>query len=109
MTRTRRKPSEEQLKEFIKDAFTNQTELEEWIPSDWTENPPILSRIDDPKFQKFAKNLTMLWKTLARKIKIQVKNHPERHSLIYANNGFIIPGGRFKGLFLYKFKTTSRI
>lgn len=100
MSRTNRKPSDEELKAFIADAFINQTELEKWSPSDWSENPPILTRIQDPEFKLFAKNLNDLWKTLARKIKPEVALYPNRHSLIHVENGFIIPGGRFRGLFL---------
>ncbi|XP_043471922.1 trehalase-like isoform X2 [Leptopilina heterotoma] len=101
MTRTNRKPTKSELEVFISDAFTNQTELEEWIPPDWNKYPPILSHIQDPKFKIFAKNLNDLWKILARKIKPEVALHPNRHSLIPVENGFIIPGGRFKEFYYW--------
>lgn len=101
MERTNRKPTNDELRVFISDAFINQTELEEWIPPDWIKYPPILSRIQDPKFKIFAKNLNDLWKILARKIKPEVSLHPNRHSLIPVENGFIIPGGRFKEFYYW--------
>lgn len=98
MNSTNRRPTLKQLETFVSQNFVANDELEKWTPPDWHDNPSILKRIKDPKYQIWAKELNAIWKTLARKIKTDVKLQPERHSIIYVENGFIIPGGRFKGL-----------
>ncbi|XP_050540083.1 trehalase-like isoform X2 [Daktulosphaira vitifoliae] len=94
-------PSNPELQKFVDENFEDGDELEKWIPTDFTENPSIVNRIRDPNYQNWAKNLNHVWKTLARKIKKDVYTHPDRYSLIWVPNGFIIPGGRFKELYYW--------
>lgn len=102
MNETGNKPSKSQLVRYVNENFASSNELVNWTLSDWTESPSILKRINDAKYREWAKHLNEIWKELARKINPEVAEYPERHSLIYVNNGFIVPGGRFKGkLILY--------
>ena len=43
-----------------------------------------------------AKSLHERWKDLGRKIHENVKNDPDKYSLIYLENPFVVPGGRFR-------------
>lgn len=113
-------PSNSDLQKFIEDNLENGNELEEWTPPDFTSNPSIANRIRDTNYKKWALGLNHVWKTLARKVKDDVKTHPDKYSLIWVPNGFIIPGGRFRelyywdtywivnGLLLCDMKTTAR-
>lgn len=97
MNATNNMPNRTQLTRYINENFASSNELLNWTPSDWNENPTILKRIHDPKYREWAKDLVAIWMKLARKMNDDVAKYPERHSLIYVKNGFIIPGGRFKG------------
>lgn len=102
MNETGNKPSKSQLTRYVNENFASSNELVNWTLSDWTESPSILKRINEAKYREWAKHLNEIWKELARKINPEVAEYPEKHSLIYVNNGFIVPGGRFKGeLILY--------
>ena len=43
-----------------------------------------------------AKSLHEKWKHLGRKMHGNVKTDPDRYSLIYLDNPFVVPGGRFR-------------
>ncbi|CAJ0933589.1 unnamed protein product, partial [Ranitomeya imitator] len=57
--------------------------------------PQFLNHITDSKLRSWAADLHDLWKFLGRKISLNVKNQPDRHSQIYVPNPVIVPGGRF--------------
>ncbi|CAL7933083.1 unnamed protein product [Xylocopa violacea] len=101
MNATDNKPSQSQLIQYVNDNFMSSNELVNWTLPDWTENPSILKRISEPKFREWARHLNGIWKELARKISQDVAENPDRHSLIYVNNGFIVPGGRFKEFYYW--------
>lgn len=101
MNETDNNPSKEQLETFLNENFLTEGELEEWTPSDYNENPSFLKRIENREVYEFAKNIVSIWPTLARRVKDEVQEHPDRHSLIYVPNGFIIPGGRFKEIYYW--------
>lgn len=94
-------PSNSELITFINENLEDGDELEEWIPPDFTETPSILNRIRDTNYKSWAAGLNQVWKTLARKVKEDVKINPDRYSLIYVPNGFVIPGGRFRELYYW--------
>lgn len=94
---TNNSPNRSEVAAYVKENFAMQDELDNSTLSDWKENPDILKVIQDPQFREWGKRLNYIWKTLARKIKDEVLINPQRHSLIYVNNTFVIPGGRFKG------------
>lgn len=97
MKATNNSPNRTEVDAFVRENFAVKDELDNSTLPDWKENPSILKSIDDPRYQEWAKRLNYIWKTLARKMNRDVVDNPQRHSLIYVNNTFIIPGGRFKG------------
>jgi alpha,alpha-trehalase len=97
MRRTENQPSKEEVKKFVEDNFLETNELQDATLLDWRPKPKILGRIRDTRYRDWAASLNEIWKSLARRITTDVRDNPKRHSLIYVNNTFIIPGGRFKG------------
>ncbi|XKL67138.1 hypothetical protein PGB90_010558 [Kerria lacca] len=89
------------LMKFVDENFEDGDELEIWVPPDFTSHPSIVDRIVDSEYKQWALSLNEVWKTLARKIKEDVKIHPELYSLIWVPNGFCIPGGRFRELYYW--------
>lgn len=97
MKATDNSPNRNEVAAFVAENFAMQDELDNSTLPDWKEKPAILKSILDPQYQEWAKRLNYIWKTLARKINSDLVVNPQRHSLIYVNNTFVIPGGRFKG------------
>ncbi|KAL4220633.1 hypothetical protein ACF0H5_021029 [Mactra antiquata] len=92
-----RTPTKVQLREFLNTYFEGpNTEFEKWTPEDYTESPAFLDNVKDENLKEFGKFLCKTWKHLGRKIKKEVSTYQERYSLIYLDNPFIIPGGRFR-------------
>eukprot|EP00039_Didymoeca_costata_P021646 m.345069 g.345069 ORF g.345069 m.345069 type:complete len:631 (-) comp25714_c0_seq1:117-2009(-) len=87
-----------QLLAFVEENFGEEgDDLEPWIPSDWEPNPPILQRLaTNVSLMAWAKGLHDLWKELGRQTSGDVTQHPERHTLLRAPNGLVVPGGRFR-------------
>lgn len=77
------------LTQFVDENFEDGDELEVWVPPDFTSNPSIADRIVDPEYKQWALDLNEVWKTLARKIKDDVKNRPELYSLIWVRIFFV--------------------
>lgn len=92
-------PPMTELVKFIDEHLEDGDELEVWNPPDFSENPSIANRIRDRNYKQWALGLNQVWKTLARKVKEDVRIHPEQYSLIWVPNGFFIPGGRFRELY----------
>uniref|UniRef100_A0AC35TYJ2 Trehalase n=1 Tax=Rhabditophanes sp. KR3021 TaxID=114890 RepID=A0AC35TYJ2_9BILA len=87
----------QQLKTFVHSHFdVPGTELIPVIPVDWNPHSKHIHKIKDQKLKSFAYDLHHLWKDLSRKVKDDVRIHPEMYSIIYVPNPFIIPGGRFE-------------
>ncbi|XP_076622005.1 trehalase [Colletes latitarsis] len=101
MNATNNAPNRMQLTRYVNENFASSNELRNWTLPDWTEEPPILKRIQDPKYREWAKDLNRIWKELARKMNDDVAKYPDRHSIIYVENGFIVPGGRFKEFYYW--------
>lgn len=94
-------PSSE-LQKFLNVYFEEPgKEFEIWTPSDWHANPKFLSRISDLKYRRWAEELHSLWKSLGRKIRDDVRDHPELYSQIYTPHPVIVPGGRFRELYYW--------
>ncbi|KAJ8664616.1 hypothetical protein QAD02_006278 [Eretmocerus hayati] len=95
MRYTDRKPSRGQLEQFVNDYFIYHNGLINTTLPDWTPIPRLAGRVQNIAYREWVLTLNELWKGLARRIDPDVKRHPEKHSLIYVDNTFIIPGGRF--------------
>ncbi|CAJ1064990.1 trehalase [Xyrichtys novacula] len=90
------------LQEFLDMYFEKPgTEFEEWIPTDWHDNPKFLGGIADLQLRKWAEKIHQLWKSLGRKIRSDVKDQPELYSQIYTPHPVIVPGGRFRELYYW--------
>ncbi|RVE65162.1 hypothetical protein OJAV_G00132760 [Oryzias javanicus] len=90
------------LLEFLDQYFEEPgTELEPWTPPDWTDQPEFLTGIKDDKLREWAGQIHSLWKSLGRKIRSDVKDHPELYSLIYTPHPVVVPGGRFRELYYW--------
>ncbi|KAL4647709.1 trehalase [Arapaima gigas] len=91
-----------QLQEFLNKYFESpEIEFEPWTPLDWKENPQFLSKIADKQLKAWALNLHHLWKSLGRKIRSEVRDHPELYSLIFTPYPVVVPGGRFRELYYW--------
>lgn len=73
------------LTKFVKENFKDGDEMEVWLPPDFTSSPSIVNRIVDPEYRQWALLLNDVWKMLARKIKDDVRVHPESYSLIWVS------------------------
>ncbi|XP_068083536.1 trehalase-like [Anabrus simplex] len=91
----------EHVKIFLNEHFVDGNELEETDPLDWTDTPAVLSRISDPKLREWAGELNKLWKNHTRKVSKEVTKNPDRYSLIYVPNRFVVPGGRFREFYYW--------
>ncbi|XP_050670885.1 trehalase-like [Leptidea sinapis] len=94
-------PSKEQIQDFVKNYFTQTSELDKWTPTDYSANPPVLDRIKDENLKEFARKINDIWPVLGRKVKRDVFENPDRYSFIPVSHGFIIPGGRFTELYYW--------
>ncbi|XP_068914433.1 trehalase-like isoform X3 [Tenebrio molitor] len=101
MNDTDQNPSQDDIKKFFDDNFKEGDEFENWVPSDFTDTPKLLSRITDKSVREFAQDLVNIWPKLARKIKQEVLDSPELYTLLPVENGFIIPGGRFREFYYW--------
>ncbi|XP_055369817.1 trehalase isoform X2 [Betta splendens] len=92
----------DRLKGFLSAYFEEPgTEFESWTPPDWHEEPTFLGRIADQQLRDWAKKIHALWKSLGRKMRAGVQDHPELHSLIYAPHPVVVPGGRFREFYYW--------
>ncbi|XP_059186792.1 trehalase [Centropristis striata] len=90
------------LQEFLRAYFEKPgTEFESWTPPDWHDKPKFLEGIADRELRAWAEKIHTLWKSLGRKIRIDVKDHPELYSQIYTPHPVVVPGGRFRELYYW--------
>jgi alpha,alpha-trehalase len=71
------------------------SDLDEYVPRDWQENPAFLTGVA-PEYKKWATDLNALWKTLGREVSDSVRQNPQRHSFVPRHRPMIVPGGRFR-------------
>ncbi|XP_047449604.1 trehalase [Mugil cephalus] len=92
----------DKLQEFLDSYFEEPgTEFATWTPPDWHEGPKFLGAIADHKLRDWAGKIHDLWKSLGRKIRIDVRDHPELYSQIYTPHPVVVPGGRFRELYYW--------
>ncbi|KAL0271426.1 UNVERIFIED_CONTAM: hypothetical protein PYX00_008531 [Menopon gallinae] len=102
MEKTNHTPTVLDLERFVSEHFDPAgSELEEYTPKDWVEKPEFLNRIKDRNYRKWAYELNLLWKVLGKKMKEDVKEHPEYYSIVYVPNAVIVPGGRFREFYYW--------
>lgn len=67
-------PPHDDLKSWLLENFDPVgSELMQWNPRDFKENPEILNKIHDKNYRKFASDLNHLWIELSRKMKDEVR------------------------------------
>eukprot|EP00095_Tigriopus_kingsejongensis_P006740 maker-scaffold658_size117954-snap-gene-0.43 protein:Tk06740 transcript:maker-scaffold658_size117954-snap-gene-0.43-mRNA-1 annotation:"hypothetical protein DAPPUDRAFT_314347" len=92
----------DELEQFVDDNFEAEgQELEAWTPEDWTPRPKFISKLNNAELRGLAVRINALWKDLSRRIKDDVKEHPQFYSMIYVPNGFVVPGGRFREFYYW--------
>lgn len=91
-----RHPKRDQIRAFVEANFAPGEELMDATLEDFDPKPAFLGDISDGHVRWFTERLIALWPSLARKIKPEVWEHPDRFSIIPVPNKFIIPGGRFR-------------
>ncbi|XP_059469468.1 trehalase isoform X2 [Neocloeon triangulifer] len=102
MNSTGQNPGKHEIEIFLNNTFDPAgSEFEAWEPSDWKPKPKFLDEIVDPDLKDWGVQLNDLWKLLGRKIKDDVRVHPEQYSIIYVPNPVIVPGGRFREFYYW--------
>jgi alpha,alpha-trehalase len=95
-------PTQDQIANWVNANFDPPgSEFEKWIPSDFKKNPKILDLIKDKDYRQFASDLNEIWLQLGRKMKKEVAENNELYSIIYVENGVIVPGGRFREFYYW--------
>lgn len=90
------------LREFVFQHFTEPgAELQSCQQADWLPEPSSFDRIHDPVYRQWAYAIHAKWRTLCRRMKDDVKNNPDRYSLIHSAHPFIAPGGRFREFYYW--------
>lgn len=72
------------------------SDMEDWVPQDHMSEPPVLARIANATLRQWASDVNALWPILGRRVKDDVVNSPQRHSLLPLRHPVIVPGGRFR-------------
>ena len=99
---TSKNPSQEQVRQFVNENFDPEgSEFEPWQPLDWHTDINVLDQIQDVEYRSFAQYLHQRWKDLGRQIKPDVRINPQKYSLMYMDQPFIVPGGRFREMYYW--------
>lgn len=102
MTSVESAPTKSQILNWVEENFDEKgSELESHTPKDFKNDFQLLNRLKDDNLRKFASDLNNIWLELCKKMKDEVKEHPELTSIIYVPNPFIIAGGRFLEIYYW--------
>lgn len=71
------------------------SDLLPWVPDDHVEMPEQIATLKNATIRNWISDMNQLWLLLGRQTTVDVRKHPERHSLIWLPNPMIVPGGRF--------------
>lgn len=97
-----RPPTKDEIHAWVDENFEGTgREFENWVPSDFRKDPEILNRINDKELRAFAQDLNGIWNELGRKMRKDVLENQELYSIIYVENGVIVPGGRFREFYYW--------
>ncbi|KAI0217060.1 hypothetical protein L0F63_003895 [Massospora cicadina] len=89
------------LKEFVNNNFHDAGyELEEVKLANFNKNPEFLTKIKNPVFKGFAKQIHGLWGTLIRKANNKLCTECVT-SLLPTKHNFVVPGGRFREFYYW--------
>lgn len=86
----------EALSKFLVDHTSTTPASREWVPPDWTPEPPFLALLHFEKTRAWARKIHGLWSKLGKELDPDVAINPWRHTLISLKHPhMIVPGGRF--------------
>lgn len=86
-----------ELQNYLNEYFLPAgSDLNTWVPTDFTQNPAFLDTITDPDYQQWGADLNELWLILGREVNESVHQSPQRHSYVPRNYPMVVPGGRFR-------------
>jgi alpha,alpha-trehalase len=90
--------NKESLERFINRHFDEPgSDIEPVIPVDWREQPPaFIENLKNTEMMMWGSEVYNLWKTLSRQVTHDVRQHPDRHSVLCMPYPFIIAGDRFR-------------
>jgi len=92
-------PSRESVSEFVSEHFSVETELEQWTPEDWVQDPQFA--VECSQARQLCYKLNHLWKQLGRKVNKTVLENQDKFSLIFIPNPVVVPGGRFREIYYW--------
>lgn len=85
------------LEKYLEEYFLPMgSDLDDWVPTDFTHSPPFLETITDADMKQWGSDLNELWLVLGRQVNVSVHENPQRHSFVTRNYPMIVPGGRFR-------------
>jgi alpha,alpha-trehalase len=58
--------------------------------------PGWISAVKDPGAREWAEHLRSMWPALTRRTAPTVAAHPDRHTLLWSDHPFVVPGQRFR-------------
>lgn len=97
-----KKPSKEQLTEFVAENFHRPGwDLQAIIPTDWKDKPKFLDKIKDKKLAQFGSLIHAKWKALVRVVDAGKTCGDCVTTSIPLPHPFVVPGGRFRELYYW--------
>lgn len=72
LNQTNNIPTKNDLTEFVRQHFTDESELEDWVPLDYKHFPTFVSAIKGHAFHTFAEHVHSTWPLLGKQIKSDV-------------------------------------
>lgn len=103
------KSDKQELAKFVSENFSEEgTELEPVTPDDWKQNPQFLETISDENLKKLATYMNEVWKNLTRQFAKSKAEIEEKSSLIYLEQPFVVPGGRFREVYYWDSYWTAK-
>lgn len=97
------KPDRNTLEKFVEDNFSleQNLEFEDWDPEDWIKHPKYLDSLKRPALIYVGLEVNKLWNFLSKKCSKDLMVNSELYSKIYLQQGFVMPGGRFREIYYW--------
>ncbi|KAK8957765.1 putative trehalase [Platanthera zijinensis] len=91
------------MREFLKKYFGKPGDDLVYVePKDYSPEPEgFLPKVKNHKVRVWALEVHSLWKNLSRRVSDDVKERPDRHTLLPLPEPVIIPGSRFKEVYYW--------
>lgn len=87
------------LDEYFDEAGSDLAYVE---PVDFVPEPEgFLPNVENPRVRSWALEVHSLWKDLSRRVADEVRERPERHTLLPLPSPVIVPGSRFREVYYW--------